>query len=161
MNPLVISAFPCTGKSWCCEHPGVMRMADSDSSKFSWSEPGVRNPEFPDNYMANLISLMAEGTDVIFISSHKVVRDALRRLQIPAVLVYPERLCKGEYLERARERGSDAMFLDVLDGNWNAWIDEMNRETGFEKIVLCQGEHLEDALRRIIKGRIANEPSVE
>lgn len=55
---------------------------DSDSSNFSWvkDENGnntkERNPEFPKNYIEHIKSNIGK-VDVIFVSSHKVVREAL------------------------------------------------------------------------------------
>ena len=68
---VVISAYPCCGKSYAYEHyKDKYSMLDSDSSKFSWKtekvalpdmqdgckweERKVRNPEFPDNYIAHI-----------------------------------------------------------------------------------------------------------
>ena len=49
----VISAFPGTGKSYFHRNSDS-KVLDSDSSKFSWIEEGVRHPDFPNNYMTHI-----------------------------------------------------------------------------------------------------------
>mgnify|MGYP000294488544 CR=1 FL=1 len=56
----IISAFPATGKSFYFKHTGL-EVLDSDSSLFSWSEPEVRNPEFPQNYINHITFLIDES----------------------------------------------------------------------------------------------------
>ena len=53
-NTRVISGFPGIGKSYLFNNGKNILIIDSDSSNFSWLEPGVRNPEFPHNYMKHI-----------------------------------------------------------------------------------------------------------
>lgn len=82
----IISAFPGTGKSWLFKnYPGLF--LDSDSSDFSWTSPGVRNPDFPSNYITHIKQNIGKYKK-IFVSSHDVVRKALVENGIPFTLVY-------------------------------------------------------------------------
>lgn len=80
---IVISGFPGIGKSYMYNNMKDLKILDSDSSKFSWvkDEEGKntkeRNPDFPNNYIKHIKDNM-DSSDIILVSSHKVVRDALK-----------------------------------------------------------------------------------
>lgn len=143
---VIISAFPGTGKTYHRDnHP--YSVIDSDSSSFSWNEDGNRNPDFPQNYIRNIKEEMyCDKTFIIFVSSHKVVRDALVDEGIHFLLVFPERDLKEEYLERFRSRGNKDAFVDLLEKNWDVWMDEMEAQTGCEIARLSSGKFLSDFL---------------
>ena len=90
---MIISAFPCVGKTQSLTNFPEFNILDSDSSLFSWIEPGVRNPNFPENYISN-IKMHVDKADFILVSSHEIVRDALIKEEIPFSLVYPSRRLK-------------------------------------------------------------------
>lgn len=141
---LVVSGFPAVGKSRFYATSGLS-VADSDSSQFSWRSPGKRHPDFPDNYMRHIKSLLGKR-DVILVSSHKDVRDALVANGIRFTLVYPQRAIKEQYLERCRERGSDDAFVAMLDKMWDVWIGELQEQPHCEHIELGRDEYLSDVL---------------
>lgn len=122
MSALVISAFPACGKStFCREHEGKGVFLDSDSSSYSWISEGVRNPEFPTNYIEH-IKANLDKADIIFVSSHEQVRKALQEEGIPYVLIFPYGNLKEEWLNRCRQRGSSSGFVEALERNWVDWI---------------------------------------
>lgn len=138
MSLRIISAFPGTGKSHYAKEHGCH---DSDSSSFSWSSPGVRNPDFPNNYIEHIKTL--EGT--VFVSSHVEVRDALRNEGLYYTLVFPDPSCKDEYLERYKQRGSPQAFIDLIDKNWLPWLEALYNDKGAHKIwILEEGEYMSD-----------------
>ena len=133
---VIISGFPGVGKSHYfnrCKHIENMCL-DSDSSKFSWikDEVGIntkeRNPEFPKNYIEHIKSNIGK-VDVIFVSSHKVVREALEKEGLNYYLVYPKREDKTEYIRRYRKRGNDENFIQFISANWDEFITDMENET--------------------------------
>ena len=148
MPKLIVSAFPGTGKTYLAEKYGFQ---DSDSSKFSWitienDNPSVysiptkiRNPDFPKNYIEHIKN---SDADVIFVSTHKEVRDALKAEELPYILIYPERSCMVEYKDRYLKRGSPMWFRELLVSMWNDWIDELEAEDYPKKLVLKPGEYL-------------------
>lgn len=124
---VVISAYPCCGKSYAYEHyKDKYSMLDSDSSKFSWKtekvalpdmqdgckweERKVRNPEFPDNYIAHIKENIGK-VDIIFVSSHIQVRKALEEARIRYCTVYPKENMLNEWVGRMYRRGSDEKFI--------------------------------------------------
>ncbi len=142
---MVISGFPAIGKTYYQKNkPTVL---DSDSSAYSWISDGVRHPEFPTNYM-DYIKSNIPFVDIILVSSHQVVRDALFQNKIDFLLAYPDRELKKEYLERCENRGSDKGFLALLNANWDQFIAEMEGQKGCQHLVLQQGEYPGDALSR-------------
>lgn len=150
MTTKVYSAFPGTGKSWFTnKYPDIA--IDSDSSEYSWvkDENGnntkERNPDFPQNYINHIKNKIGK-VEVIFVSSHKIVRDALVANNIPFTLVYPSLTSRGEYLNRYKERGNMESFINLLDLNWTDWILECVHQKGCKKILLDNGEFISDHL---------------
>lgn len=135
---MIISAFPGTGKSHFFRTSNL-KVLDSDSSKFD-------KKEFPANYIKHIKENSGKA-DVIMVSSHKIVRDALVENDIDFVLVYPQKDLKEEYIERYKERGSPDGFIKLLNENWDQWIDEMDQQTGCFKYVLSEGEFLSDIIQ--------------
>ena len=137
----VVCGFPGVGKSYLADREDWQ---DSDSSLFSWVKTGtgkIRNPNFPANYIEHIKSCDRN----VLVSSHKEVRDALAEAGIPFILVYPQRLCKNEYLDRYERRGSPKEFVELLDKMWDQWINEMEAETRcVERIVLPPLHYLGD-----------------
>lgn len=123
---IIVCAFPGTGKSYLANKMGYH---DSDSSKYSWIQKGVRHPDWPNNYIEHIKSL--EG--IIFVSTHKEVRDALYQNNIPFGLIYPDRSLKEEYKQRYINRGSPESFIKLLDEKWDVWITEMENEGRYAK----------------------------
>ena len=166
MSAKIVSAFPGCGKTtywkkwsqyssnnlWRRKNGGIQvydkygiplgeKILDSDSSLFSWiydekgNKTDQRNPEFPNNYIQHIKDHL-ETEDIIFVSSHKVVRDALRENNIPYYLIYPQKDMKAEWMRRFRERGNNDAFIKFQDEHWDEFIDDMESETFPTKIVL-------------------------
>lgn len=136
----VISGFPGIGKTFYKKNSNL-NILDSDSSKFSWIEKGVRNPEFPKNYIEHIKDSMYKF-DMVLVSTHKVVRDALVENNINFLLVYPEIDLKEEYIERFRNRGSDDSFIKLFEDNWDTFIYEMDNQKGCVVTKLKSGTFL-------------------
>ena len=134
-NTIIISAMPCCGKTYCFNHyQNDYSILDSDSSNFSWEKDKngkntkVRNSNFPTNYMEYIDNSIGK-VDFIFISSHKIVREALVKNNIKFLLVYPEITCKQEYLMRAKERGSSEDFINMLNNNWVDFYNDIRNQS--------------------------------
>lgn len=160
IKSVVISGAPGVGKSFLFEEADLRGLVvnDSDSTNFSWSEPGVRNPEWPNNYMEHLRGLLGK-VDVICVSTHHEVRSAMLKAGIPFVLVYPGVGQKEEYLRRFRERplkpGEDQVardqFVSLMSANWESWIEtQLPPQSGCRHIVLQSGQYLSDRVNEIL-----------
>ncbi len=138
----IISAFPGTGKSFYSKNNS--NILDSDSSQFSWSSPGVRHPDFPTNYINHIKENIGKA-DIIFVSSHDVVREALEYAKLKYFLVYPNSELKEEYLTRFKERGSPKSFISFINNNWDKFMHELLVENGpCVKIKLERNEYISD-----------------
>jgi nucleoside-triphosphatase THEP1 len=135
---LVASGFPGTGKTTCAKNTGE-KVLDSGWSKFN-------NDEFPSNYMNHIQDNLGKA-DIIFVSFHDAVRQAMRLRGIDYVLIYPDRSLKDEYLERFKKRGNPESFIRLLDENWNSFIDSMEADKNEAKIILKSGEYISDYLK--------------
>lgn len=135
----LISAFPGCGKSHLFRNAGDKVILDSDSSTFDKSE-------FPKNYITHIKENMGKA-DVILISSHDVVRDALLVNGLKFTLVYPDISIKDEYIQRYVDRGNNDAFVKLLKENWESWISDMENQKGCNHIKLKSGEYLSDVIK--------------
>ena len=162
-DTLVISAFPACGKTYSFEnYKDDFDMLDSDSSDFSWikDENGQntkeRNPEFPSNYIKYIKNNIGK-VDIIFVSSHKVVRDALRKEKIETIMIYPNKENKEEWIRRFRKRGNDEVFINFISSNWNSFLDDIGKEYGFQHYILSSNEYIDkELLNGIFRVRTEN-----
>lgn len=138
IETLVVSAFPGCGKSHLFRNKGEKKILDSDSSTFDKSQ-------FPQNYIEHIKYNIGE-VDIILVSSHKEVRDALVNEGIDFTLVYPSKDIKDEYIQRYIDRGNDGKFVELLKQNWDNWTDELENQKGCEKIELESGQYLSNVI---------------
>ena len=139
----IYSAFPGCGKTTYYKN-SIERsdrlVIDSDSSTFDKSE-------FPQNYIKHIKEAnKIEALDVILVSSHDVVREALYNEGLHYNLIYPERELKQEYIQRYKDRGNNEGFIKLLETNWDSWMDEMDNEQGCSKVRLKSGQYLADVM---------------
>ena len=132
---VVISAFPCCGKTYAFEHyQDKYSMLDSDSSQFSWCykpnpiDPDkvekYRNPEFPNNYIEHIKENIGK-VDIIFVSSHLQVRQALTDAGIRFCTVYPKKEMLNEWVGRMYRRGSDENFIKFQIDHWDEFMENI------------------------------------
>lgn len=169
----VISAFPASGKStyyrewsqyskenvWRKGSNGEQvlnniglpvgdKILDSDSSQFSWikdengNNTDMRNPDFPRNYIQHIKDHL-ETEDVIFVSSHDIVRNALEENNIDYYLVYPDKDLLEEWIYRMKDRGNNDKFISFITSNWDKFIDEIEAETYPTKVKLYDGVNMD------------------
>lgn len=140
MKTKVISAFPACGKSTYFKNYSYYsnekykdKILDSDSSLFSWlydengNKTDVRNLDFPNNYIQHIKEHLNKE-NIIFVSSHKSVRDALKANKIKYYLIYPEKSMKEEWMKRFRDRGNSEEFIKFQEDHWDEFIDDMANE---------------------------------
>lgn len=152
MSAIIISAFPGTGKSWIHENNSIsknLKILDSDSSEYSWEgDPSnkIRNKDFPANYIKH-IKEESRHFDIIFVSSHKTVREALNENKIAYLLFYPDISLKNEYAERYKSRGNSPEFINTVMENWENWIGELESQRHMycvTRICMDKGKFLSD-----------------
>jgi hypothetical protein len=134
----LVSAFPGCGKSHLFRNKGEKVILDSDSSTFDKSQ-------FPKNYIQHIKENIGKA-DIILISSHDIVRDALVVNGLRFTLVYPDISIKDEYIQRYIDRGNNDAFVKLLQENWDTWIRDMEKQIGCEHIKLKSGQYLSDVI---------------
>lgn len=139
---MVISAFPGTGKTYFVENLNNEAL-DSDSSNFSWISEGVRNPEFPENYIRHIQANIG-FVDYILVSSHDSVREALKQSGIKYLLFYPKDDLMVEYLDRYSSRGSEGQFIDLISKNWYKFLRGCKSQDGCIHVPMDSGKYLSD-----------------
>jgi hypothetical protein len=129
-DTLLCAAFPGTGKTTMFNKcAGTKKIIlDSDSSKFN-------KDQFPQNYLQHIKDNIGKA-DIICISSHKEVRDALVAKGLAFTLIYPNRSTKDEYVARYKDRGNSHQFIELVEKNWDSWIDECEEQKGCKHIIL-------------------------
>ena len=143
----IISAFPGTGKTHLAA-TSALSILDSDSIAYSWLSKGVRNPQFPGNYLQHIKDCIGK-TDLILVSSHEQVRRGLVSEGIEFTLVYPQIELVEEYLNRYRQRGSTEEFVSILNSNWKAWISDMEQQQGCKHVRLSSNQYLSDIVDQL------------
>lgn len=151
---VIVSAFPCCGKTYAFEnYQDKYSMLDSDSSDFSWSyQEGEdkkrwtvrkRNPEFPKNYIEHIKSNIGK-VDIIFVSSHLQVRQALEEAGIRYCTVYPKKEMLNEWVGRMYQRGNDENFIKFQIEHWEEFMHNITFEPyGFGICRLGNNEYLD------------------
>lgn len=153
-NTKIISGFPAVGKSQFVKDHQNLLVLDSDSSQFSWIKDSEgnntkeRNPKFPQCYIDHIKENIGQ-VDIILVSSHDVVRKALKDSNIEYYLVYPSKTLKEEYIERYIQRGSNEGFIKLVESNWDTWIEEIESEKFPFLIKLWKGQYLNDLFKDI------------
>ena len=142
MSALVVCAFPGSGKSVFYQsysvyegHANGIRILDSDSSEFSWvldengNKTNQRNPKFPLNYIKHIKDNI-DKQDIIFVSSHELVRNALHDANINYINIYPKDNITNmkEWRNRFIQRGNSQSFIDIVMTNWSNWIKDMEND---------------------------------
>ena len=141
MMTKIISGFPGVGKSHLGKRSdNEIVVLDLESSDFK----GENRWEDYKNEIKNQIGKV----DVLFVSSHKETRKILSELGLNFYLVYPDRSLKDEYLRRYAERGSSQEFIEMMDKNFDLFIDSIeNEEVRCAKIKLTgENEYLDSFL---------------
>lgn len=156
MKTVIISAFPGTGKTYFCAHTKELfkerrlKVMDSDSSTFDKSE-------FPANYIQHIKDHLGK-VDVIFVSSHAEVKQALDIEKLDYVLVLPDLSLKSEYVARYIERGSPKGLIEAIEKNWEKWIIEARHYTKNEtQYTLGSGAFIDRVVQDVLGEHAADE----
>ncbi|NLV87640.1 MAG: hypothetical protein GX025_10580 [Clostridiales bacterium] len=122
MKTVIISAFPACGKTHAANHcRDKYSILDLDSRDFS------ADSTFPENYL-NHIKENIGKYDVIFVSTHKAVREALDAAELRYCTVYPQKTILNEWVGRLYCRGDSADFVQYIIDNWDDFQTELWHE---------------------------------
>jgi hypothetical protein len=106
----------------------------------------VRNPDFPVNYV-DVIEKAVKGIEYeyILVSTHKIVREELKRRGIKYIIVAPKAHLKSEYLARYLKRGSTMEFVERMYAEWDDFIGSIIADDA-PTIWLESGQYLSDVI---------------
>lgn len=155
-DTLVISAFPCCGKSYMYKnYQYKYSILDSDSSDFKWlsKEEKIANPDFPNNYIKHIQDNIGK-IDIIFVSSHLEVRELMTKAKIEFCTVYPDEKLLNEWVGRMYRRGNDKSFIDFQIDHWDQFMKDIYTEPyGFWLVKLGSNEYISNHIGRMFDNR--------
>ncbi len=129
----VFSAYCGTGKTTTCQT--YEYCTEIECWKFSDSN------KFPNNIIKEIF-IAKQRYSILFISTNKIVLDALKELHIKPILIYPQRHLKDEYMKRYISRDNEHKdFLEVMERYWDGWITELEQIDN-EKFILGRGQYI-------------------
>ena len=150
VRTLIISGFPGVGKSETAKKYKKVQILDLDSSPFVWLPSGLKNPDFPINYMQAIKDNIGKY-DVIFVSAYQIIRDALVNHKIPYLLIYPNKELKHIYIDKYNKNGNSAQSIEYINNNWEKLIGDIEHETYPDKIKLPKNLYLVNILPVILE----------
>ena len=130
------------------EYESKAHLKTFDREKYANEIITVKNPNFIEDYM-HAIKKAAEENDVVFVSSHKKVRQALQDNNLSYYTIYPENKesVKNEWLGRMYSRGSDEVFMKFQSSNWDEFTSNIDNEPHGKQIIrLSNGEYISEKL---------------
>ncbi|MBS7020569.1 MAG: hypothetical protein KH135_01680 [Firmicutes bacterium] len=105
------------------------------------------NPEWPMNYV-NKINELRKTHDIVCVFTDPELMETFQKLEVPFVIALPDKSRKEEFINHFRERGQDEIFCKEAREAWDRRIDRL-LAMNEDKIILKEGEYLEDALLRL------------
>lgn len=146
-----MSVFPGMGKTHFTYNKSIelgLSVLDIDSSRF------IRG-DWPQNYVDHIKNQIG-NVDMILISTHSEVREALIENDIHFILVYPKRNSMSNYITRYEDRGNSDTFISFVEDMWEHWMDDLNSQQGCLKYVLDGDKYLSDIIHD--GGRVSLHP---
>lgn len=137
---LIIAGFPGMGKSYLFNE-NKEYYSDSDSSKFD-------KKHFPKNYIKHIKSLVGKK-QLILVSSHIEVRNAMLMAGMPFIYVIPSLDRKIEFLSNYKERNNTQEFIDNVEMNWERWL-QISVYNNEYPVYVCTHGYLKDNLEGIV-----------
>lgn len=117
----VISAFFGCGKTTATlKLKNKKRILDLDVSLFY-------NNNFPKNYI-DCLKENIDKYDIIFVSSHEIIRREMNKNNIEYILYYPDTSRKNELIELYKQRGNNGRFLKFINNNFDNFIESIEND---------------------------------
>lgn len=124
-----------TNKESSSEFGAKFQIINMDIRLFiiSPEEDIITNKDFPNNYInyiKNIISLDSSNLNtIIFVSSMKLIRNALIINKIKFSLVYPDISLKEKYIKKYEDDKYSIDFINTIKSNWESIINTIEKES--------------------------------
>lgn len=160
---MIIACYAGVGKSTFAKRYPEETM-DLYSMPFSWILPEktdgefenvkaapylLRNPAFPDNYIAAILENEQKYKYVLIPTIEWVLRRLYCEYKMPYVICYPRSELKEEYRNRYIARGNTLDFMDVFTEQWEDRISSLMQDRSGSHIQLGSGQFLTDVKDKI------------
>jgi hypothetical protein len=111
------------------EYESVPRLLSTEHyiNKYKDELIKVRNSDFPNNYIEHIKENLGK-VDIIFVSSHLQVREAMEEAGIKYCTVYPKKEMLNEWVGRMYRRGNNANFIKFQIDNWDKFVNSVDSE---------------------------------
>ncbi len=143
---VIVCGFFGIGKSSVNFYRPDVKFYDLDA-KFFKKQPGWEKI-YVDCAMA-----LTYDYEIVCIKSSDKCMHLLNQLGQKYYLVYPNRIAKRDFMERAIKNHYPREFITEFFSNWERYIEEIEDEDCPNKIVLQSGEYLSDIVDRLIRFR--------
>lgn len=108
----------------------------------------VKDYNWQKNYVECALALQNKY-DYVFLSTHDVVIEELKKRGEKFYIVYPNKYLRQEYLERFKKRGSSTEYIMRFRDRWDLFIDKLDSLDHEWKINLRSGQYLSDVILRL------------
>lgn len=147
MSYQILAAFPAVGKShFARNNPDVYDMDDKEHADHRAAFTNMEG--FVKSYASAIEARVAAGQSVL-ISSHHLLTLELAQRGNRLLLVYPERVCKQEYVQRVidRDKRDDDQSIAYQYGqHWDVWMDMAENRADIATLRVGPGKFLSDVV---------------
>lgn len=109
----------------------------------------LRDPAFPDNYMAAVLEAEKDYKYVLIPTIRSVLEELHETCNVPYIICYPDPALKKEYRNRYLARGNTQDFLDIFIEQWDERIEALMEDENGVHIRLESGMFLTDVKDKI------------
>ena len=148
---MIIAGFPGVGKTTLEEkYPDHFKdypVHLDDPSQ--WGDVSV-----VDQAHSEFIDAVSVESKHVFCLPTKAILDRLINAGLPFIVVVPRVEDKDIYMKRYRKRGSDSVFLELMDEHWEKWLEVIDQMKNLKVITLRGYDYLSSVIELDSKGEL-------
>lgn len=135
----VIAVFSNSGKTHFVLN-NYDKISCIDHDFYDWMYRGQLGKNWLKHYI-NRIAQLRYSFGYVFVN---VLPDILKVLPFNSLIVYPDRKLKKEWVLRAKNRGGEPTFPNLLNKKWDEWITACENHNSKKHIILQSKQYLTD-----------------
>lgn len=148
---MIIAGFPGVGKTTLEEkYPDHFKdypVHLDDPSQ--WGDIGV-----VDQVHSEFIEAVSVESKHVFCLPTKAILDRLINAGLQFIVVVPRVADKDIYMKRYKKRGSDSVFLKLMDEHWEKWLEVIDQMKNLKVITLRGDDYLSSVIELDSKGEL-------